>query len=83
MCESCLAIFQKTEVRPDNQHCLRRRAVRKFRTVQLLGAKLSQVGFTETLAKEGVKYNILCNVIAPIAASRMTATVMPPMFLRI
>jgi multifunctional beta-oxidation protein len=41
-------------------------------------AKLSQVGFTETLAKEGVKYNILCNVIAPIAASRMTATVMPP-----
>lgn len=41
-------------------------------------AKLAQVGFTETLAKEGKKYNILCNVIAPIAASRMTATVMPP-----
>lgn len=41
-------------------------------------AKLAQVGFTETLAKEGHKYNILCNVIAPIAASRMTATVMPP-----
>lgn len=41
-------------------------------------AKLSQVGFTETLAKEGLKYNILCNAIAPIAASRMTATVMPP-----
>ncbi|KAL8871386.1 MAG: hypothetical protein Q9174_002771, partial [Haloplaca sp. 1 TL-2023] len=41
-------------------------------------AKLSQVGFTETLAKEGYKYNIICNVIAPIAASRMTQTVMPP-----
>src|SRR3569833_372668 len=41
-------------------------------------AKLGQVGFTETLAKEGVKYNILCNVIAPAAASRMTQTVMPP-----
>lgn len=36
------------------------------------------VGFTETLAKEGAKYNILTNVIAPIAASRMTETVMPP-----
>jgi multifunctional beta-oxidation protein len=41
-------------------------------------AKLAQVGFTETLAKEGAKYNIICNVIAPIAASRMTQTVMPP-----
>jgi multifunctional beta-oxidation protein len=41
-------------------------------------AKLAMVGFTETLAKEGVKYNIHANVIAPIAASRMTATVMPP-----
>jgi len=41
-------------------------------------AKLAMVGFTETLAKEGIKYNIICNVIAPIAASRMTETVMPP-----
>ncbi|KAL9104955.1 MAG: hypothetical protein Q9163_000127 [Psora crenata] len=41
-------------------------------------AGLSQVGFTETLAKEGHKYNIMCNVIAPIVASRMTETVMPP-----
>ncbi|KAK3319284.1 hypothetical protein B0H66DRAFT_603833 [Apodospora peruviana] len=41
-------------------------------------AKLAMVGFTETLAKEGAKYNIISNVIAPVAASRMTETVMPP-----
>ncbi|CZR62534.1 probable multifunctional beta-oxidation protein [Phialocephala subalpina] len=41
-------------------------------------AKLAMVGFTETLAKEGAKYNIHANVIAPIAASRMTQTIMPP-----
>ncbi|KAB5535336.1 hypothetical protein GE09DRAFT_1143456 [Coniochaeta sp. 2T2.1] len=41
-------------------------------------AKLAMVGFTETLAKEGLKYNIISNVIAPIAASRMTETIMPP-----
>ncbi|KAI2635080.1 hypothetical protein GGS21DRAFT_516754 [Xylaria nigripes] len=41
-------------------------------------AKLAMVGFTETLAKEGAKYNIICNVISPLAASRMTETVMPP-----
>lgn len=32
-------------------------------------AKLGQVGFTETLAKEGAKYNIIANVIAPIGMS--------------
>ncbi|CDO54451.1 hypothetical protein DV495_002106 [Geotrichum candidum] len=41
-------------------------------------AKLALVGFTETLAKEGQKYNILANAIAPLAASRMTETIMPP-----
>lgn len=41
-------------------------------------AKLALVGFAETLAKEGDKYNIKANVIAPLAKSRMTETVLPP-----
>ncbi|KAI1042520.1 hypothetical protein LB505_010887 [Fusarium chuoi] len=41
-------------------------------------AKSGLVGLGETLAKEGQKYNILTNIVAPVAASRMTATVMPP-----
>ena len=36
------------------------------------------VGFSHTLAMEGEKYNILSNVIVPIAYSRMSATVMAP-----
>lgn len=40
-------------------------------------AKLALVGFATTLAKEGESKDIHCNVIAPIAASRMTETVLP------
>ncbi|KAL1897455.1 bifunctional hydroxyacyl-CoA dehydrogenase/enoyl-CoA hydratase fox2 [Sporothrix stenoceras] len=45
-------------------------------------AKAGMIGFGETLAKEGAKYNILTNIIAPVAASRMTATVLPPAVLQ-
>ena len=40
-------------------------------------AKLAIYGFTKTLAKEGERKGIFSNVIAPIAGSRMTETVMP------
>lgn len=43
-----------------------------------IAAKFALVGFTETLALEGAKYNILANVLAPGAGSRLTATVMTP-----
>ncbi|KAI0049791.1 peroxisomal hydratase-dehydrogenase-epimerase [Auriscalpium vulgare] len=41
-------------------------------------AKMGLTSFTRTLAREGEKYNIRSTAIAPIAASPMTATIMPP-----
>jgi len=40
--------------------------------------KLGQLGFANSLAIEGQKDNIFTNTIAPVAGSRMTATIMPP-----
>ncbi|PWN47067.1 putative multifunctional beta-oxidation protein, partial [Violaceomyces palustris] len=41
-------------------------------------AKMSMVAFSKTLGIEGAKYNILANTLAPVAASQLTQTVMPP-----
>jgi len=40
-------------------------------------AKMGIVGFTQTLAQEGAKYDIKSNAIAPVAKSRMTETILP------
>ncbi|EDO14899.1 hypothetical protein Kpol_348p3 [Vanderwaltozyma polyspora DSM 70294] len=45
-------------------------------------AKMGLVGFAETLAKEGYKYNIFVNSIAPLAKSRMTENIIPPHILK-
>ena len=41
-------------------------------------AKMGLVGLTRTLAIEGARYGINVNAIAPLAASRMTETILPP-----
>ena len=42
-------------------------------------AKMGLVGFTRALAQEGRKYNVLANVIAPGARTRMTEDLLGPL----
>lgn len=49
-----------------------------FGQANYAAAKMGIIGLTNVLKIEGAKYNIKTNVIAPIAASRLTEDVMPP-----
>jgi NAD(P)-dependent dehydrogenase (short-subunit alcohol dehydrogenase family) len=49
-----------------------------FGQANYAAAKMGLVGLTRTLAIEGRKAGIHVNVVAPLAASRMTETILPP-----
>ena len=49
-----------------------------FGQTNYAAAKLGIVGLTNVMKLEGAKYNIRTNVIAPVAASRLTEDVLPP-----
>lgn len=49
-----------------------------FGQANYAAAKMGLIGLAKTLAKEGAKYNINVNAIAPLARSRMTEKILPP-----
>uniref|UniRef100_A0A7I4Y4A7 Peroxisomal multifunctional enzyme type 2 n=1 Tax=Haemonchus contortus TaxID=6289 RepID=A0A7I4Y4A7_HAECO len=48
-----------------------------FGQANYAAAKSALIGFSNSLAQEGAKYNIIANAVVPTAGSRLTQTVLP------
>jgi NAD(P)-dependent dehydrogenase (short-subunit alcohol dehydrogenase family) len=71
-------LMREQGFRPGDQHDVRSRAVRQLRADNYGAAKMGLVGFTRSLAQEGRKHNVLADVIAPGARTRVTEELLGP-----